>query len=115
MAQTLFKLFFTQRLAALASTESLRAIREGLLWILPCLLVSAGFLILSECARVLLMSRDVIERIIGDTSGSSFDLALVLIAYLLLFLLNPMRNWINRRLYKRARRHAARQRLKAGA
>jgi len=53
MAQTLFKLFFTQRLAALASTESLRAIREGLLWILPCLLVSAGFLILSECARVL--------------------------------------------------------------
>ncbi|MBC2380624.1 hypothetical protein HF257_30940 [Pseudomonas sp. WS 5106] len=64
---------------------------------------------------LLLMSRDVIERIIGDTSGSSFDLALVLIAYLLLFLLNPMRNWINRRLYKRARRHAARQRLKAGA
>jgi PTS system cellobiose-specific IIC component len=53
MAQTLFKLFFTQRLAALASAESLRAIREGLLWILPCLLVSAGFLILSECARVL--------------------------------------------------------------
>ncbi|MBT2372283.1 EAL domain-containing protein [Pseudomonas fluorescens] len=53
MAQTLFKLFFTQRLAALASTESLRAIREGLLWILPCLLVSAGFLVLSECAQVL--------------------------------------------------------------
>ncbi len=64
---------------------------------------------------LLLMSRDVIERIMGDTSGNSFDLALVLIAYLLLFLLNPMRNWINRRLYKRARRHAARQRLKAGA
>ena len=64
---------------------------------------------------LLLMSRDVIERIMGDTSGSSFDLALVLIAYLLLFLLNPMRNWINCRLYKRARRHAARQRLKAGA
>ena len=53
MAQTLFKLFLTQRLAALASIESLRAIREGLLWILPCLLVSAGFLILSECARML--------------------------------------------------------------
>lgn len=64
---------------------------------------------------LLLMSRDVIERIAGVTSGSSFDLTLVLIAYLLLFLLNPMRNWINRRLYKRARRHAARQRLKAGA
>lgn len=64
---------------------------------------------------LLLMSRDVIERITGVTSGSSFDLPLVLIAYLLLFLLNPMRYWINRRLYKRARRHAARQRLKAGA
>ena len=64
---------------------------------------------------LLLMSRDVIERIAGVTSGNSFDLTLVLIAYLLLFLLNPMRNWINRRLYKRARRLAARQRLKAGA
>ena len=64
---------------------------------------------------LLLMSRDMIERITGVTSGSSFDLALVLIAYLLLFLLNPMRSWLNRRLYKRARRHAARQRLKAGA
>ena len=64
---------------------------------------------------LLLMSRDVIERIAGVTSGNSFDLTLVLIAYLLLFLLNPMRYWINRRLYKRARRHAARQRLKAGA
>lgn len=64
---------------------------------------------------LLLMSRDVIERITGLTSGSSFDLTLVLIAYLLLFLLSPMRNWINRRLYKRARRHAARQRIKAGA
>lgn len=53
MAHTLFKLFLTQRLAVLASTESLRAIREGLLWILPCLLVSAGFLILSECAQAL--------------------------------------------------------------
>lgn len=64
---------------------------------------------------LLLMSRDVIERITGVTSGSSFDLAQALIAYLLLFLLNPMRNWIHRRLYKRARRHAARQRFKTGA
>ncbi|KAF1029151.1 MAG: putative cyclic di-GMP phosphodiesterase PdeB [Pseudomonas sp.] len=53
MAQRLFNLFVTRRLATLASAESLRAIREGLLWILPCLLVSAVFLILSECARLL--------------------------------------------------------------
>ena len=65
MAQTLFKLFFTQRLAALASTESLRAIREGLLWILPCLLVSAGFLILSECARVLGFDPQVVTFLAG--------------------------------------------------
>ena len=65
MAQTLFKLFFTQRLAALASTESLRAIREGLLWILPCLLVSAGFLILSECARVMGFDPQVVAFLAG--------------------------------------------------
>mgnify|MGYP002719100061 FL=1 len=65
MAQTLFKLFLTQRLAALASTESLRAIREGLLWILPCLLVSAGFLILAECAKVLGFDPQVVAFLSG--------------------------------------------------
>ncbi|MBV4455344.1 MULTISPECIES: EAL domain-containing protein [Pseudomonas] len=65
MAQTLFKLFFTQRLAALASTESLRAIREGLLWILPCLLVSAGFLVVSECARVFGFDPQVVTFLAG--------------------------------------------------
>lgn len=65
MAQRLFKLFLTQRLAALASIESLRAIREGLLWILPCLLVSAGFLILSECAKVLGFSPQIVSFLAG--------------------------------------------------
>lgn len=65
MANRLFKLFFTQRLAALASTDSLRAIREGLLWILPCLLVSASFLILSECARVLGFEPPVVAFLAG--------------------------------------------------
>lgn len=65
MGQTLFKLFLTQRLAVLASTESLRAIREGLLWILPCLLVSAGFLILSECAQVLGFGPQVVGYLAG--------------------------------------------------
>ncbi|MCK3864927.1 EAL domain-containing protein [Pseudomonas sp. B329] len=65
MAQTLFKLFLTQRLAVLASTESLRAIREGLLWILPCLLVSAGFLILSECAQALGFAPQVVSFLAG--------------------------------------------------
>ena len=65
MAHTLFNLFLTQRLAVLASTESLRAIREGLLWILPCLLVSAAFLILSECARMLGFGPQVVSFLAG--------------------------------------------------
>lgn len=59
------RLFFTRRLAALASAESLRAIREGLLWILPCLLVSAAFLILSECARILGFDAQVVTFLAG--------------------------------------------------
>ncbi|MBD8149968.1 PTS sugar transporter subunit IIC/EAL domain-containing protein [Pseudomonas fluorescens] len=65
MGQTLIKLFLTRRLAALASIESLRAIREGLLWILPCLLVSAGFLILSECVRMLGFSPQAVSFLAG--------------------------------------------------
>ncbi|MDF2397361.1 PTS sugar transporter subunit IIC/EAL domain-containing protein [Pseudomonas protegens] len=53
MRQPGFKLFFTHRLALLAGAESLRSIREGLLWLLPCLLVSALFLILAQCAQAL--------------------------------------------------------------
>lgn len=41
------------RLAALAGANALRAIREGLLWTMPCLLVSALFLVLSVVARQL--------------------------------------------------------------
>ena len=35
------------RLAALAGASALRAIREGLLWTMPCLLVAALFLVLA--------------------------------------------------------------------
>ncbi|KTC63585.1 PTS sugar transporter subunit IIC [Pseudomonas fluorescens ABAC62] len=65
MAHTLFKLFFTRRLVALASTASLHAIREGLLWVLPCLLVSAAFLIVSECARVLGFDPQIVAFLAG--------------------------------------------------
>lgn len=41
------------RLAALAGANGLRAIREGLLWTMPCLLVAALFLVLSVLARQL--------------------------------------------------------------
>ena len=46
------QLFLTQRLARLAGANSMRAIREGLLWLVPCLLVSALFLILSALAQM---------------------------------------------------------------
>ncbi len=46
------QLFLTQRLAALAGADAMRAIREGLLWLVPCLLVSAAFLVLSALAQL---------------------------------------------------------------
>lgn len=65
MRKPLFKLFFSHRLADLAGAESLRAIREGLLWLLPCLLVSASFLILAQCARSLGLPPSVVEVLAG--------------------------------------------------
>lgn len=62
---------------------------------------------------LLLMSKNAIERVSDSINGSSLDLALILLAYLLLFLLSPIRAWINRRLYKRGRRHAANHRPNA--
>lgn len=51
------------RLAALASANALRAIREGLLWTLPCLLVAALFLVLSVLARQLGLPPAVAEML----------------------------------------------------
>ncbi|MDT9646636.1 PTS transporter subunit EIIC, partial [Pseudomonas sp. JV245A] len=60
-----FKLFFTHRLALLAGAESLRSIREGLLWLLPCLLVSALLLILGQCAQALGAPPALVELLTG--------------------------------------------------
>ena len=49
------------RLAALAGASALRAIREGLLWTLPCLLVTALFLVLTVIARQLGLPATVVE------------------------------------------------------
>ena len=51
MLKAILSLYRKDRLALLASANALRAIREGLLWTLPCLLVSALFLVLSVLAR----------------------------------------------------------------
>ncbi|WP_241495547.1 hypothetical protein [Pseudomonas sp. FH1] len=63
---------------------------------------------------LLLISKGVIERMTGSTDEGSLDLPLVLIAYLLLFLLTPIRAWTHRRLRKRARRLSAGHRPKPG-
>lgn len=65
MSQSVFQLFLTRRLAALAGADSLRAIREGLLWLLPCLLVSTAFLILSACARLAGLPDDWVNFLAG--------------------------------------------------
>jgi hypothetical protein len=59
---------------------------------------------------LLLMIKDTVEQLTGPLGDGSMDLVTVLMAYLLLFLLEPIRNAIQRRLRKNARR---RQRSRA--
>ncbi|OBY84231.1 PTS sugar transporter subunit IIC/EAL domain-containing protein [Delftia sp. JD2] len=59
------QLFLTQRLARLAGANSMRAIREGLLWLVPCLLVSALFLILSALAQMSGQPEPVVRVLAG--------------------------------------------------
>ena len=59
------QLFLTQRLARLAGANSMRAIREGLLWLVPCLLVSALFLILSALAQMSGQPESVVRVLAG--------------------------------------------------
>ena len=61
MPKSIFPHYPRDRLAALASANALRAIREGLLWTLPCLLVSALLLILSVCARQFGLPGDIAD------------------------------------------------------
>lgn len=53
---------------------------------------------------LLLMIKDAVEQLTGPLGDSSMDLVTVLMAYLLLFLLEPIRNFIQRHLRKNARR-----------
>ena len=53
---------------------------------------------------VLLMIKDAVAQLTGPLGDSSMDLVTVLMAYLLLFLLEPIRNAIQRRQRKNARR-----------
>ncbi|MEX5510381.1 MULTISPECIES: hypothetical protein [Pseudomonas] len=58
------------------------------------------------CSVVLLfVIKNVIELFTGPVAETWVDLALVLVAYLMFFLLAPLQNWMRRRARKRARLH----------
>ena len=56
---------------------------------------------------LLYLAKAVMELFLGAISETWIDLTLVLAAYLLLFVLDPIRTRINRRMRKRARRRQA--------
>ena len=53
---------------------------------------------------LLFLIKDVIEEVSGPIGGTWIDLTLVLTAYLLFFILDPLQSRVNRHLRKRARR-----------
>ncbi|OPA85206.1 hypothetical protein BFW87_27620 [Pseudomonas fluorescens] len=84
--------------------------RDKLLNPLPPVMFNA---LLWLCAvTILLMLKNVITPLfeVIDDDWLDLDLAVALCAYVLLFLLEPMRNRINRRLRKRSRRKENRHR-----
>lgn len=64
----------------LAASHSMRAIREGLLWIVPCLLVSATFLVASVVFQALQMSPILVETTRGLHAEISRVLPLLIAA-----------------------------------
>ncbi|WP_348750786.1 hypothetical protein [Pseudomonas rhodesiae] len=62
---------------------------------------------------LLFLIKDVIEEVSGPIGGTWIDLTLVLTAYLLFFILDPLQSRVNRHLRKRARRRQAH--LEAGS
>lgn len=68
------------------------------------------------CSVVLLfVIKNVIELYTGPVAETWVDLALVLAAYLMFFLLAPLQNWMRRRSRKRARRHISNHTSDAGS
>lgn len=58
------------------------------------------------CVAFLFMLKAVIELFTGPIAETWIDLALVLLAYLMFFVLTPLQNWMIRRAHKRSRRKA---------
>ena len=75
-----WRVLLSHRLEAVARADSMRAIREGLLWVLPCLMVSAVFLVLSVLARVLGLPPAVGDMLAGLQGEISRILPLLIAA-----------------------------------
>ena len=74
------RLLLTQRLAALAGAGTMRALREGLLWLVPCLLVSAAFLLASALAQMAGLPAPVVQWLAGLHTEISAALPLLVAA-----------------------------------
>ncbi|MRJ23278.1 hypothetical protein FRT60_23565 [Pseudomonas haemolytica] len=60
------------------------------------------------CSVVMLfVIKNVIELFTGPVAETWVDLALVMVAYLMFFLLAPVHSWLRRRSRKRARHHVS--------
>ena len=68
------------RLQAVARADSMRAIREGLLWVLPCLMVSAVFLVSSVLAQMLGLPTQTTDLLAGLHAEISRILPLLIAA-----------------------------------
>lgn len=76
----------SNRLELVASAGSMRAIREGLIWLTPPLLVSASFLVLAALAQLLGLSTDLVKTLERAHAGLSVLLPFMVtasIAYML--------------------------------
>ncbi len=74
------KVRLSLRLQAVARADSMRAIREGLLWVLPCLMVSAVFLVSSVLTRMLGLPTQTTDLLAGLHAEISRILPLLIAA-----------------------------------
>jgi len=63
---------------------------------------------------LLFVIKDIVEEVSGPIAGTWVDLTLVLMAYLLFFILEPLQHRVSRHLRKRARRRESQQEVGTG-
>lgn len=70
--------FLTQLIEKFASTDSMQSVREGMVWLIPCLLLSTTFLAIGSTLRILAIHTEIADTFIEIyTLISSFNPMLV--------------------------------------